>query len=529
MTLLRHHQDKLQACGLSSETIARAQLHSGSANEVREILGYGGAGPGLVIPYPGCEGYARVRIDNPGPDGKRYRSPKGSENRLYVPPDLPGGVLDDPSRALYLTEGEFKALKATQEGFPTLALPGVWSWKTRLHGRSMPIPDLGRVAWRGRNVIVVFDSDLADKPPVAWAEHQLCEEIRRRSAHAYVLRLPPGPRGEKWGVDDYLVSEGARAFARLSMETPEDSDKTASPFLRVRDLADAYVLRALEPHGRITLGYSALDVVLRGIAPGEVMTILGRTGVGKTAWALNLIEGMTASGALPTLLFSLEQPALEIFERMASLTVGWPGREIEERTRTEDPEVVRRLLDVAARWDHVVVVERPCTIEDADKLVEQAKAKEFWSTPLKLVVVDYLGLIAPRRPGLSPYEHMSATARDVKGLAKRHRISVIALGQVHREGGTGGEPVTLTMARESGVVEEAADYLLGIWRPELQEGLTKEKRAALRGQFKVRVLKNRHGPAPRTVALRFEPTNLRVTAELSTTTADEEPPAWVSG
>ena len=137
-----------------------------------------------MIPY--ADDYARVRIDNPGPDGKRYRSPAGRGNRLYVPSTLAVGVLADAAIALHVTEGEFKALKATQEAVPCLALPGVWSWKQKLHGKSFPIPDLERVTWTKRRVVVVFDSDLADKPTVAWAEHALIQELRRRGADVYV-------------------------------------------------------------------------------------------------------------------------------------------------------------------------------------------------------------------------------------------------------------------------------------------------------------------------------------------------------
>ena len=133
MTLLDPHRQKLLACGLAPETWSRARLHSGSPAEVREALGYGVQGGGLVIPYD--ERYARVRIDHAGPDGKRYRSPAGQGNRLYVPPTLAAGVLADASIPLHVTEGEFKALKATQEGIPCLALPGVWSWKRRRSAR----------------------------------------------------------------------------------------------------------------------------------------------------------------------------------------------------------------------------------------------------------------------------------------------------------------------------------------------------------------------------------------------------------
>src|SRR5262249_13402774 len=121
MTLLEPHRKKLMECGLTVETWSRAQLHSGSVNEVRDVLGYGGAGTGLVIPYTPT--YSRVRIDNPGPDGKRYRSPRGHGNHLYVPANLDPATLNDTSRPMYVTEGEFKALRACQDGLACVALP----------------------------------------------------------------------------------------------------------------------------------------------------------------------------------------------------------------------------------------------------------------------------------------------------------------------------------------------------------------------------------------------------------------------
>ena len=506
-TLVDPHRHKLQGCGLTLETWQRAGLHSGSEAEVKDVLGYGGAGPGLVIPY--TDDYARVRIDHPGPDGKRYRSPKGKGNHLYVPRLLDPVLLKDPATPLYVTEGELKALKACQEGFPCVALPGVWSWKTRLHGHSLPIPDLDRVTWTNRMVIVVFDSDLADKPAVAWAEHALCRELRHRGAMVYVLRLPDGPRGDKVGLDDYLVAPGPEAFRQLPMVALAGIGQDRPVFLRVSDLADIYLLRVLQPHHRITTGYADLDAVLRGVAPGEVLQILGRSGVGKTAFALNLVERMTATGQLPTLIFSLEQPGPELFERMASMTLGYAGREIEERTRIEDPVITCRLVEVCQQWHHVVVVDRPCSIEKLDHLLTEAQAGALWADRLRVVVVDYLGLIVPRR-ATSAYEHTSEAAKALKHLAKTHQVAVVSLCQIGRDGEEGGEPVTIQMARDSGVVEETADYLLGIWRPELSSRLSKEERGKVRGEFKVRVLKNRSGPAPRTVTLRFDSSVLRV-------------------
>jgi len=132
-----------------------------------------------------------------------------------------------------------------------------------------------------------------------------------------------------------------------------------------------------------------------------------------------------------------------------------------------------------------------------------------------LVIVDYLGLIGHRRPG-STYEQVSLVARELKNFAKKHRVALVVLCQVDREGGTGGEPITLKMGRDSGAIEEAADYVLGIWRPELRDGIDKKERAALRGEFKVRVLKNRSGAAHRTITLHFEATTLLISQTVST-------------
>jgi KaiC/GvpD/RAD55 family RecA-like ATPase len=518
MVLVPGHRDKLVACGLSAETWQRAQLHSGTEAEVRNVLGWG-VGPGLVIPY--AADYARVRIDHPGPDGKRYRSPARTPNRLYVPPTLPQDATSDVTRPLYITEGEFKALKATQEGFACVALAGVWSWKTKMHGRSLPIPALDGVVWARRRVVVVFDSDLVDKPAVAWAEHHLVAELRRREADVYVLRLPAGPKGEKYGLDDYLVAEGIDAFRALPMVTLAEADAEASPFLRVSDLADAYMLRATRPDARLRLGYGALDEVLRGVAAGEVMTILGRAGVGKTAFGLNLIDRMTAEHQSPTLMLSLEQPGVELFERMVSIAEALPGEDVERRVRSEDPTVLDPIIRAVKRWSHVVVVERPCSIDQVDRMVGEATASALWRAPLRLVVVDYLGLVSATRPG-KPYEMASQVAREMKTIAKRHRVAVLLLAQITREGGSGGEPVSMTMARESGVIEEAADYILGIWRPELRDTQTKDERERVRGEFKVKVLKNRHGRSGRVATLRFERAALRIqdTGLVATTTGD---------
>ena len=108
-------------------------------------------------------------------------------------------------------------LKATQEGFSCIGLVGVFGWKD---GRSERLlPALERVAWNGRPVRIVFDSDAADNPQVADAETRLAKHLMDRGAVVRVVRLPAGADADgkpaKVGLDDYLLAHGPAEFRKL--------------------------------------------------------------------------------------------------------------------------------------------------------------------------------------------------------------------------------------------------------------------------------------------------------------------------
>ena len=212
------HLEDLLRSGLVSETILGSQIYSASGPEASAIVGYG-VGPGMVIPYPSVNGgpaYARVKLDHAGPDGKRYRSPKGRGNHLYIPPTLASSLLTDPEQPLFVTEGEKKCLRAVQDGLLCLALSGVWSWRQKgPDGLSRPIPDLDLIPWTGRAVYIVFDSDLATNPDVQAAEGALAHELARRGATVHAIRLPPGPGDAKVGLDDYLLVHSVETFCQI--------------------------------------------------------------------------------------------------------------------------------------------------------------------------------------------------------------------------------------------------------------------------------------------------------------------------
>ena len=132
---------------------------------------------------------------------------------------------------LLITEGEKKALKATQEGFSCIGLVGVYGWKDGKRERLLP--SLERIAWKDRQAIIVFDSDAADNPNVRDAESRLAKQLTDRGAIVRVVRLPgaAGAEGkpQKVGLDDFLVAHDSAELRKLldAASEPDPVDPAA--------------------------------------------------------------------------------------------------------------------------------------------------------------------------------------------------------------------------------------------------------------------------------------------------------------
>ncbi len=167
--------------------------------------------PGLVLPVHTTDGQqplASYRPDQPalGPDGRvrKYLLPKGAGVRIDCPPRC-RPQLADPSRPLWITEGQKKGDALSSVGATTIALLGVWGIKGKnAFGGTTILADLDYIAFDQRPVHIVFDSDVMLKPAVAYALERLVEHLTRKGAIVDACYLPTGPHG-KCGVDDFLV------------------------------------------------------------------------------------------------------------------------------------------------------------------------------------------------------------------------------------------------------------------------------------------------------------------------------------
>jgi putative DNA primase/helicase len=224
------HRDKIAEWGLSAPTILEAGIRSsGDRGEIAALLNRKNVpsawGACLIIPWrdeSGAVVLTQVRPTHPPlKKGKpqKYLQPTGvAPPRLYMPPRTFPALADVTARLL-ITEGAPKALAAQQAGFPCVALAGVECWHPK--NKVTLIPDLARIAWKGRPVFVAFDSDAEDNVNVARAESGLAAALQSHGALVKVVRIPPGApaadgKPPKQGLDDFLVAHGAGEHPRAN-------------------------------------------------------------------------------------------------------------------------------------------------------------------------------------------------------------------------------------------------------------------------------------------------------------------------
>ncbi len=191
-------------------------IYSARPQDIPQLVGWDppSVTSALVFPYPSDDGFCRVKVFPPfvDKDGHRvrYLQRPGSGAHLYVPP-LAAGMLKDPFTSLGWTEGEKKAAKACQEGIPCVGVGGLWGWLKD----GKPISKLDEIAHAERGEIIHPDSDVWARPDLLRAVYAFGKELELRGAKVKVTIIPPGPNGEKRGLDDFLVQEGVDALSTL--------------------------------------------------------------------------------------------------------------------------------------------------------------------------------------------------------------------------------------------------------------------------------------------------------------------------
>ena len=302
--------------------------------------------------------------------------------------------------------------------------------------------------------------------------------------------------------DDVLIRKIQNAYG----DTATEERITPEAVLSITELADEYSLYVKNLKARtVRLGFPSIDKYMRGIAPGEVCTVIAKTSVGKTAFSQNVIRNIALQAQQNVLFCSMEQPKAQVFERFAQIVTDRAGEEIEAGWEREDYDqaVIRELVAEMGR-NNVWTCDVPrLKMAEIEQLAHITKEKS--GRAVDVIVVDYLGLLDAKDLDRSLYGQVSEAARQMKTLAKKVDVAIIVLCQISRSPDDhGNKPLHLSSARESGAIEEAADFMLGLYRPNI------EKQDEPDDEMVIQLLKNRKG---RTGAMscNFDGNSLRIT------------------
>ena len=268
---------------------------------------------------------------------------------------------------------------------------------------------------------------------------------------------------------------------------------------------------------KVNTGFESLDYKLRGIVPGETCCILGKTSVGKSAFLQNIGMNYARATGRNVLMYSLEVPITSVFERAAQIEFGLSGGEIESGFQQNLDDVTGFAKMLFTKVPTFFTITKSGLDLDAIRSITRFAETEVYHSSTGLILIDYLGLV--KGAGRDVYEQVSRVARGMKDLAKELNVPIIFLSQVNRNY-TEFDPLAIGAARDSGAVDEASDFVLGLWKDD-NRPLPNDRSADDTTMLILGILKNRRGGIGQTPLLMDRP-SLRVVEDREAITHERE-------
>ena len=290
-------------------------------------------------------------------------------------------------------------------------------------------------------------------------------------------------------TSDELIDEAERRIMQISEQGPKaGGPQEVNPLLqkaldRIEELFNS--------DGDITglsTGFTDLDGMTSGLQPSDLVIVAGRPSMGKTSFAMNLVENAVLGQDKPILVFSMEMPADSLIIRMLSSI----GRIDQTRIRNGKLEqedwpklstAVNKLKDV------------PLFIDDTAALTPtelRSRARRVYreNGGLGMIMVDYMQLMQVAGSSEGRTAEISEISRSLKAIAKEFECPMVALSQLNRslESRPNKRPVNSDL-RESGAIEQDADVIMFIYRDEVYNEDSPDK-----GTAEIIIGKQRNGP-----------------------------------
>ena len=335
---------------------------------------------------------------------------------------------------------------------------------------------------------------LANNTPTAANIKAYADIVRERSVLRQLIQVANEISGSAYNPEGQTSADLLERAEQLVFEIADAGARGRSGFVGIKTLLTKAVntidhLFQLDSHiTGVPTGFSDFDEQPAGLQKSDLVIVAGRPSMGKTTFAMNIVENAAIKHKVPVAVFSMEMPGESLAMRMMSSLGHIDQHKI--RTGKLGDEDWPRLTSAVG-----ILSEAPIFIDDTPALTPgelRARARRIAREHgLGLIVIDYLQLMqGPATSRENRATEISEISRNLKALAKELGVPVIALSQLNRslEQRPNKRPV-MSDLRESGAIEQDADVIVFIYRDEVYNEDSPDK-----GIAEIIVGKQRNGP-----------------------------------
>ena len=239
----------------------------------------------------------------------------------------------------------------------------------------------------------------------------------------------------------------------------------------------------------VTTGFRDLDEMTSGLQPSDLVIVAARPSMGKTAFAMNLVESVLIKANKPVLVFSMEMPADSILMRMIS-SLGMINQTRVRSGKLEEDDWPRLTSAVSMLKDKPLYIDDTAGLSPTEVRSRTRRVAREIKQDFGMIMIDYLQLMQIPGSTEGRTAEISEISRSLKALAKEMNCPVVALSQLNRglESRTDKRPMNSDL-RESGAIEQDADVIMFIYRDEYYNEDSPDK-----GLAEIIIGKQRNGP-----------------------------------
>ena len=364
----------------------------------------------------------------------------------------------------------------------------VWTVTEQL-AKQGDLEDVGGPAY-----VTELSSRVASSANIEYHARIIAQKFLARQLISYASFIETKAFDETIDIDD-LMQEAEGSLFELSQKNMKKDYTQIDPVIKT---AVEVIQKAAANKDGLTgvpTGYHKLDDITSGWQPSDLVIVAGRPAMGKTSFALSMAKNIAADYQVPMAFFSLEMSNTQLVNRLISNVCEIQGSKILNGQLHPDEwgRLDKRLNNLLGA---------PLFVDDTPGLSVfelRTKARRLVREHgVKIIMIDYLQLMNANGMRFSSrQEEVSTISRSLKGLAKELDIPIIALSQLNRgvesrEGLEGKRP-QLSDLRESGAIEQDADMVLFVHRPDYYHIYQDDNGRDLHGMAQIIIAKHRKG------------------------------------